>query len=529
MTSLYERVLQHGRARPDKIALWQIGGGDPLPTTYGELADMAARAATTLHSELPAGAHLPIFAAKSAEGIAAMLGCLGSGRVFAFLNRKLRAPQVEKVLELSGAKRGIIDGPGAMALKAGLEEGASITGCAWWTTGETEGPFKKPLSKLPVASPLGEALAPAGDPPAYDPDAPGCCLFTSGSTGTPKGVLISAGDLAERAVSEVEWYGLGEDDVLLSILPFSFDVGLNQLMSCLAAGATLVLLESWLPADILKVAADFKVTGISAVPAIWMDMMNADLRFGEDHADLRYITVSGGDLADRDLKRLPKLSPHAGIFKTYGQTEAFRASSLGPEEFDSHPASVGRAYATVKLYVVDESGRPCAPGETGEILHGGLGAMLGYLGDGDTDSKLRPNPFFGEGDDNVKIIFTGDMGSLDAEGYLTLSGRKDRMLKVMGNRIYPGEIIDQMLEIEGLAEAQVVGVKKEDGDTELVAFAVAAAGAELEERRIRKELNARLPAYMVPSRVELLPAMPRTGTNKPDLKALQDRAAGLIN
>jgi acyl-CoA synthetase (AMP-forming)/AMP-acid ligase II len=530
MISLYELVIENSRRHPDKIALWQVGGGDPISTTYGELADLAVRSANTLDSTLPEAGMLPVFANKSAESVAAMLACLATGRVFAFLNLKLRAPQIELIMKLSGAQFGIMDGPRAMALRGGLGEDSLITDATWWITGETSGPFSKALKRLPKRQDFSEILSKTGaDLPAPDPSKPGCCLFTSGSTGSPKGVLIGAGDLAARARSEVEAYGLDENDVLLSILPFSFDVGLNQMMSSLSTGATLVMLDSWLPADILKTAANFKVTGISGVPAIWMDMMNAGLSFDGESTNLRYITVSGGDLAERDLRRLPDFAPGAGIFKTYGQTEAFRASMLKPDEFATHSADVGRAYADVKLYVVDEEGQPCPPGETGEILHGGLGTMLGYLSAKNSDSKLRPNPFFGEDDPNKRIIFTGDMGSLDTDGYLSLAGRKDGMLKVMGNRIYPAEIIGQILEIDGVADAQVLGIKGEDGETTLVAFVVALAGVEFEPKKIRRELNGRLPAYMVPQHVEILPVMPRTGTNKPDLKALRERAARFIN
>ena len=171
----------------------------------------------------------------------------------------------------------------------------------------------------------------------------GCCLFTSGSTGEPKGVLISAADLDRRAVAEVELFELTPNDVLLGVLPFSFDVGLNQLLSAITAGCTIVLSESWLPADISRAVTSFGVTGISAVPAIWNDLLNAriDLNLPE-HRSLRYVTVSGGDLPLERLLQLKSAIGPAGIFKTYGQSETFRSAALRPSEFTDKPRSVGK-------------------------------------------------------------------------------------------------------------------------------------------------------------------------------------------
>src|SRR5919197_565477 len=168
-----------------------------------------------------------------------------------------------------------------------------------------------------------------------DPLRLGCCLFTSGSTGKPKGVLIGERDLTARAWAEAQWYQLTAQDVLLNILPFSFDVGLNQVLSTLCVGCSLVLLHSWLPADILDAVSERQVTGISAVPSIWSDFLNANLRFDTRgrHASLRYMTISGGDLSRENLDRLPATLDGVGIIKTYGQTETFRSAALLPPEF----------------------------------------------------------------------------------------------------------------------------------------------------------------------------------------------------
>ena len=365
---------------------------------------------------------------------------------------------------------------------------------------------------------------------APDPDLPAVCLFTSGSTGTPKGVLVGRQDLLERADAEVECFGLTEHDVLLSVLPFSFDVGLNQLLSSLVAGATLVITDSWMPADILRAVAERGVTGISAVPCIWQDFLRSGLRFDRAgiHGSLRYITVSGGDLDPASLAALPALCDGLRIFKTYGQTEVFRPTCLRPEEFAERMLSVGRPFGRSHVYVLRDDGRVAKPGVHGEVVATGLGVMLGYLDGADVQNKLRDNPFRGAEDPGAKAVFTGDIGYLDEDGYLFLVGRSDAMLKIMGNRVYPDEVAAQLLALPGVLQAEVVGVRKADSPTRLFAFVVQAPDGPAADE-LRRQMGTRVPAWMVPEIVFTKDAIPLTPSGKPDYPALVAEAtAGAV-
>ncbi len=186
-----------------------------------------------------------------------------------------------------------------MVLGNGSDAAPSLREAEWWIVRDhnylpahgrmAETLREKGWSLRDLAHSIKDSAVPPG---LADAERVGCCLFTSGSTGTPKGVLISARDLIERAQAEVRLYRLERTDVLLSVLPFSFDVGLNQLLSALTVGCSLVLLDSWLPADIRKAAAECRVTGISGVPSLWQDMMRASLHFdtaaGAQHAALHH-------------------------------------------------------------------------------------------------------------------------------------------------------------------------------------------------------------------------------------------------
>ena len=225
---------------------------------------------------------VPILAGKSATTVAALLGAAASGHAAACLNPKLRAaagradpahgPSPGRRRGRDGTaraqgtpRRRLADPHDALVAPArrGLHGHAREGGRG---TARGRGPRR-----------IGRCRIEDCELPALEPDSPAVCLFTSGSTGVPKGVLVGRQDLLERAETEIEWFGLTERDVLLSVLPFSFDVGLNQLMASLVAGATLVILDSWMPADILRAVAERGVTGISAVPSIWLDFLQAGL------------------------------------------------------------------------------------------------------------------------------------------------------------------------------------------------------------------------------------------------------------
>jgi acyl-coenzyme A synthetase/AMP-(fatty) acid ligase len=269
-----------------------------------------------------------------------------------------------------------------------------------------------------------------------------------------------------------------------------------------------------------------KVTGISGVPSIWQDLINSGVRFdkGGRHASLRYITISGGSLSRKYLEQLPSVAPGVEIFKTYGQTEAFRATSLRPEDYQNKLESVGKAFPGVRLYVVRDDGTRCRVGEIGEVVHTGLGIMMGYLertdGNRELSEKLRKNPFHGQDDPSPFAVFTGDLGYLDDEGYLFLKGRQDGMLKVMGNRVYPQEVINQIVTLPGVREAVVSGVTRADGQTVVVAFVALLRGAELSAAAVRKMLSAKLPAFMIPKEIVFVQQMPRTPSGKPDQRRL---------
>ncbi len=342
------------------------------------------------------------------------------------------------------------------------------------------------------------------------------CLFTSGSTGVPKGVLISRGDLLRRATTEIEDYGLTEQDNLLSLLPFSFDVGLNQFLSCILSGGHLVILNSWFPKDVLTTIKSQTITGISSVPSIWAETLSYPRGpdFEQNIRDLRYITVSGGDLSKNQLVQLRHYFRETKIFKTYGQTETFRSSILKPFDFERKITSVGRPVKGTRVFVLNNQSEIAPPDTEGEIIHYGVGTMLGYINDLEgTNGKLRKiveslRGTLKEG----KLVFTGDRGKMDEEGYLYVLGREDGMIKTLGYRVYPKEIESCILEHEQVKNAAVVGIIDERKGQAIIAEVV--ANGALDKAGLIEFLRERLPYYMIPGEINIVGHLPMTENGK---------------
>ena len=266
------------------------------------------------------------------------------------------------------------------------------------------------------------------------------------------------------------------------------------------------------------------VTGISGVPAIcaeFLSLAEADVRAAMQ--GVRYITVSGGDMSEQQLGKLRRITSPADIFKTYGQTEAFRGGMLLPHEFELKMTSVGRPVPGTEIFILGPDGGKAPPDTPGQVIYRGDGMMQGYLGDpAETRKKIRNNPLRPAGDFLPQpVIYTGDIGRIDGDGYLYLLGRRDKMLKIRGNRVYPREILEQILSHDRVVEGVVFGITTAGGEKEVYAEVRPATGSPLTETELGRFLSLRLPSYMVPSRIVMVDSFPRTPSGKIKLSEVE--------
>ena len=203
-------------------------------------------------------------------------------------------------------------------------------------------------------------------------------LYTSGSTGKPKGVVLSHRNMVAGAKSVASYLENRPDDTLLAALPLSFDAGFSQLTTAFHVGARVVLLNYLLPRDVIKTLEREKVTGLTAVPPLYIQL--TQLTWPEAVAThLRYFATTGGRMPRETLGALREKLPKSKPFLMYGLTEAFRSTYLPPDEVDRRPDSIGKAIPNAEILVLREDGTACAPNEPGELVHRGALVGMGVL------------------------------------------------------------------------------------------------------------------------------------------------------
>jgi acyl-CoA ligase (AMP-forming) (exosortase A-associated) len=354
-------------------------------------------------------------------------------------------------------------------------------------------------------------------------------LYTSGSTGKPKGVMLSHAQIMAGSSIVSTYLGITEAERILAILPFSFDAGMNQLMTAFQQGGTLVLMTFVFAREIVQVLRQEHITGLAGVPTLWSLLAQPSSSLVRTPLpDLRYITNTGGAMPQSVLATLRQALPTTKVFLMYGLTEAFRSTYLPPEELDRRPTSMGKAIPNTEIMVVNEQGQPCLPGEVGELVHRGPTVSLGYWGRPDlTASVLRPHPFIpGELGGDERVCYSGDLVKTDEEGFLYFVGRRDAMIKSSGFRISATEVEEVLFQSGKLKGAAVIGVPDAVLGQSIKAIVVPREGDSVDPTELLEFVAGKLPRYMVPAAVEVRDELPKTPSGKIDYPALR-RQEGL--
>ena len=351
-------------------------------------------------------------------------------------------------------------------------------------------------------------------------------LYTSGSTGKPKGVMLAHCQVMAGASIVSEYLQISESERILALLPFSFDAGLNQLMTAFQQGATLVLKSFVFAREVVQTLLSERITGLAGVPTLWSLLAQPSSTLTKQPLPhLRYITNTGGVMPQTVLAVLRGALPTTKVFLMYGLTEAFRSTYLPPDELDRRPTSIGKAIPNTEILVVDEHGQLCAPGEVGELVHRGPTVSLGYWGAPDLTARvLRPNPMrLTEVGDLERVCYSGDYVTMDAEGFLYFVGRRDTMIKTSGFRVSPTEVEEVLFQTGLVAGAAVIGVPDEILGQSIKAFVCGRDGDRVDLDRLREFCASKMPRHMVPRAIEVVEELPTTPSGKVDYPALRRR------
>lgn len=492
-------LFQHRVDRASHPAL--IDGDRRL--TYADLIKTTERMAALLHSRgLQRGDHCAVYLQRSVESVAALFAVWSLGAVVVIINDVLKDRQVNYIIGHSEASFLITDSR-LLAELTGLPLNSDRILAVDTVHAQDE--------HTPPARVIGADMA--------------LIIYTSGSTGMPKGIMLSHNNLISGAHIISDYLGLTRDEIIISLLPFSFDYGLNQLLSALLVGGTLVIQRSVFPADICNTLLRENITGMGAVPMVWQQLAGARSSFiKKQFPHLRYITNTGGRMPESITKLFRQLHPHIRIYLMFGLTEAFRSTFLPPEQVDVRPGSIGKAIPNVELYVLNEHGDVCAPGEEGELVHRGANIAMGYWRDPENTAKrFRPAPFQqGKGGLPEIAVFSGDYVKTDEEGYLYFIGRRDQMIKSHGMRVSPEEVEDYIFASQMAKHAVAFAVPFDEVKTSIVIALVPSDPAAFSQKELALFCKAHMPEYLRPDVYWLLDSFPLTTTGKPDRVRLKE-------
>jgi len=279
-------------------------------------------------------------------------------------------------------------------------------------------------------------------------------IFTSGSTGKPKGVMISHKNLIANTSSIVEYLELTPDDRMLVVLPFYYCYGLSLFHTHLRVGGSIVFNNSFIfLGGVLKSLLDNKCTGFAGVPSHFQILLRKSDSFKSTRfPDLKYVTQAGGKLAPIFIDEFREAHPEVRFTVMYGQTEATaRLSWLPPHLYEIRKGSMGKGIPGVELRVINENGEKIKPGETGEVIARGDNIMMGYFADEEGTKNAIRNGW----------LYTGDLGTVDEDGYIYLTARSKEIIKVRGKRISPKEIEAVILSLPEVIDCTIEGIDDE--------------------------------------------------------------------
>ncbi len=494
--TLWNWLRRHAEATPDAPAI--VGAGGPL--TYAALADRVSNAAAGLQAlGLRKGDVVALQLPNTDAFVVAFLAVTACGGIAQTLHMPYRQAELSHLLEHSGARMAV----GLSAFKgmspAGEMQAMSVSLPAL----ETVIAVGAPVEGATTFSDLG------GEPqlPELTPDDPFLLLYTSGTTASPKGVPHNYRGFLGNAKRSAGQLGIRPDETMLSVAPYTHLYGLFVMHLCLASGAAQALMPAFDPQQFLPALTELQPNGIFAAPAHFAPFCSAGLIKPEHMAATRFTCLSGSTVPPSLAGQVDDLMGSGAVIQLWGMSE-LQAGTFGRPD-DPRPTrlnTAGRASEATELRTVDGDGQTLCAGEEGELQVRGPSVFAGYLNNqAETDAAFTDDGWFR----------TGDLAVLDANGFLTLTGRVKEVINRGGVKYNPVDVEADILELDAveacaivpypdpeLGERACLCVQLRDG----AALTLEDVTALLDERQIAK--------YKWPERLQIVGAMPLTPTRK---------------
>ncbi len=463
--------------------------------SYAELFGAALRATAGLAAlGVGAGDRVALLLRNSLEFLEASIATVPLGASAVPINWHWRGEEIAHVLSDSGAK--------TLVLHADL----------WPSVAEHVPADVAPVvvgsGEVPGARSWNEWMA--GEPWQEAPEsAPVSIIYTSGTTGKPKGVVREQSSEEKREASRAllaELFQLGEGERTVIPAPMYHTAPNVYSLACALLGMDMTIMERFDAEEFLRIVQEQRVTVVQMVPTMFVRLLALpeEVRRSYDTSSLRWI-VHAAAPCPPDVKRamIDWLGPIVAEY--YGGTETGPVTYCTSEEWLAHPGTVGRPLGSARVKVVGEDGAELPPGESGEI-YAWLDLFPDFTYEGD-DGKRRSVEHEG-------LISVGDVGYLDAEGFLFLNDRRSDMVISGGVNIYPAEIEACLLALDGVRDCAVFGVPDEEFGEALAAHVELDEGASLAEEDVRAHVRAHLAGYKTPKVVVFEDSLPREDSGK---------------
>ena len=516
---LHQLLTESAAQRPDAEAVRLLDRA----LTYAELDRLSNQIAHALIAKgvLP-GDRVGIYLQKSPSAIAAIFGIMKTGACYVPVDANAPGMRLQEIGRQCGFRA--LFTSDALYKKLGATFHAECPMSAIFFVDQApEGAL--PISVLTFADDL--PAKPTQDPavPAIDHDL-AYILFTSGSTGTPKGVMLSH----LNALTFVNWaaatFGITAEDRLSNHAPFNFDLSVFDIFVAAKASAAISLVPEGLsvfPLQLSSFIEEQKITVWYSVPMVLTLLVSRGKLEERDLSALRLILFAGEVFPTKHLRALMEKLPGKRYANLYGPTETnvcayYEVEPLAPEE--TAPIPIGKACANTTLIAINAARSPVtAPGEEGLLYARGSTVMQGYYGRPEnTAASFIPNPFAVGREE--KLYCTGDWVTLDEKGNYLFVGRKDHMIKTRGYRVELGEIEAVMVAHSAVDEAVALPIPDDAIGNTIHAVVTIANGSTLDTMQLKQHCAEKLPAYMVPEKIEFRDSLPRTDNGKIDRRRL---------
>lgn len=479
---LFEPLFAHARAKPKDVAIIDDRG----QYTFEQLAGMAAGLGMYLAAQTKqprVGLLLP----TSAGFAATFYGTLLAGKTVVPINFLLDARQIAHIIKDSGIDT-IVTAPPLSAKLNDLPPGAAL----------------KVIDLTALPTPPPGAITPHFPSPAADDIA--VLMYTSGTSGLPKGVLLSYGNLHSDVEAAIQHAGLKGEHKFLGILPLFHSTGLlATLIAPVRLGSQIIYQGGrFSPVAVVQAIREHGISIVAAVPSMYGALARLKSA-GPDDVKSLYAAISGGEPLPPAVREAFQAKFAQPICEGYGLTE-----TIGPIAFNVpghlRAGSVGRLLPGAEARIVDDDGHPVPPGGEGEVWLRGPMIMKGYHNlPAETAAVLTPDGFFK----------SGDVGRVDSDGYLFITGRKKELIIIAGEKVTPREVEDVLLQHPTVAEAAVLGKKDASRGEVVVAFVTAKEGQTPRADELREFCREKgLTQWKIPREVRVVEALPHSPTGK---------------